>query len=102
MPVIPVKDTTYYSEDGKHIHSLLDRSCLFAGQAPEAFLFGKYLAAHEDMSPEELSKIAGSTELAYKAGMNCVMTEGDPMNFKITTPDDLHLFESIISKTAKQ
>ena len=98
MPAIPVKDTTYFSKDGKHIHSLLERSCLWAGQAPEAFRFGKYLEAHEKMSTEELMKIVGSTELAFKAGLDCVMTEGDPMNFKITTPDDLLNFQQIISK----
>ena len=46
MPVIAVKDTTYYSEDGKSITSLLDRSKLWAGQAPEAFVFGKIGRAH--------------------------------------------------------
>lgn len=96
MPVIPVKDTTYLSEDGKHIHSLLDRSHLWAGQAPEAFRLGKYLKVHEEMSRDELLKINGSTEIAFKAGLNCQMVEGDPMNFKITTPEDLSNFEAIV------
>ena len=102
MPVLPVKDTTYYSKDGRHIDSLLERKCLWAGQAPEAFVFGKYLDAHETCGFDGLMKIVGSTELAYKSGMKCEMTEGDPMNFKITTPDDLQLFQSIILKTSKR
>ena len=97
MPVIAVKDTTYYSEDGKSITSLLDRSKLWAGQAPEAFVFGKYLQIHESMSHEELLKINGSTEIAFKQGLKVEMVEGDPMNFKITTPEDLSNFESIIN-----
>lgn len=97
MPVIAVKDTTYYSEDGKSITSLLDRSKLWAGQAPEAFVFGKYLQIHEKMSHEELLKINGSTEIAFKQGLKVEMVEGDPMNFKITTPEDLSSFESIIN-----
>ena len=97
MPVIAVKDTTYYSEDGKSITSLLDRSKLWAGQAPEAFVFGKYLQIHENMSHEELLKINGSTEIAFKQGLKVEMVEGDPMNFKITTPEDLSNFESIIN-----
>ena len=97
MPVIAVKDTTYYSEDGKSITSLLDRSKLWAGQAPEAFVFGKYLQIHEKMSHEELLKINGSTEIAFKQGLKVEMVEGDPMNFKITTPEDLSNFESIIN-----
>lgn len=97
MPVIPVKDTTYLSEDGKHIQSLLNRSHLWGGQAPEAFRFGKYIKVHDEMPREELLKINGSTEIAFKAGLDCQMVEGDPMNFKITTPEDLSNFESIIN-----
>lgn len=97
MPVIAVKDTTYYSENGKNITSLLDRSKLWAGQAPEAFVFGKYIRVHENMSHDELLKINGSTEIAFKQGLKVEMVEGDPMNFKITTPEDLSNFESIIN-----
>lgn len=98
LPVIPVKDTIYYSKDGNQIDNLLDRSCLWAGQAPEAFRFGKYLKAHEEMEHNELLKINGSTEIAVKAGMQCKIIEGDPMNFKITTSEDLINFKNIIIK----
>ena len=98
MPVVPVKDTTYLSTDGKHIQSLLNRSHLWSGQAPEAFRFGKYIKIHNEMSREELLKINGSTEIAFKAGLDCQMVEGDPMNFKITTPEDLSNFQAIINK----
>lgn len=68
------------------------------GQAPEAFRFGKYINVHDEMPREELLKINGSTEIAFKAGLDCKMVEGDPMNFKITTPEDLSSFEAIIKK----
>lgn len=96
LPVIPVKDTLYQSADGMHITSLLNRSELFAGQAPEAFRFGLYLKLHKEMSREELLKINGSTEIAYKGGLKVNLIKGDDMNFKITTPEDLSNFESII------
>ncbi|WP_336594817.1 IspD/TarI family cytidylyltransferase [Bacteroides acidifaciens] len=98
MPVIAVKDTTYLSRDGRCIEALLDRSTLWNGQAPEAFKLEKYLKACESMSRSDLLKINGSTELAFKAGLECRMIEGDPMNFKITTPEDLINFERIISR----
>ena len=47
---------------------------------------------------EELLKINGSTEIAFKSGLNCQMIEGDPMNFKITTLEDLSNFEALIKK----
>lgn len=96
LPVIPVKDTLYQSKDGKEISSLLNRNELFAGQAPEAFIFGKYLALHKNMPREELLKINGSTEIAYKGGLNVKLIRGDELNFKITTPEDLSNFENIL------
>ena len=45
MPVLPMKDTIYFSENGSSISSLLDRGKLFAGQAPEAYRYGKYKSA---------------------------------------------------------
>lgn len=98
LPVIPVKDTIYQSVDKTHISNLLNRNELFAGQAPEAFRFGKYLQLHKEMPREELLKINGSTEIAYKGGLNIKLISGDEMNFKITTPEDLSNFESIINK----
>lgn len=98
LPVIPVKDTTYLSEDGRHIKSLLNRKCLWSGQSPEAFPLGKYLKLHDDTPCEELLKITGSTELSFKAGHDCQMIEGDSLNFKITTPEDLSNFEAILTK----
>lgn len=98
LPVIPVKDTLYRSIDGEHITNLLNRNELFAGQAPEAFRFGGYLALHEQMSREELLKTNGSTEIAYKGGLKVKLIKGDEMNFKITTPEDLTNFEGIISQ----
>lgn len=97
LPVISVKDTIYQSKDGTHIDGLIDRSILWNGQAPEAFSFLKYYKAHQDIPTNQLLSINGSTELAYKAGLQCKMIEGDPMNFKITTPEDLVSFQNIIN-----
>ena len=96
LPVIPVKDTTYLSKDGKHIDSLLERKTLWNGQAPEAFKFGSYYEANMKLCEEELNRITGSTEVSYRAGLKCVLIPGDTNNFKITTPEDLSNFESII------
>lgn len=96
LPVVPVKDTTYQSNDGVHIDSLLERKTLWNGQAPEAFRFGPYYKANLQLTEEELNLITGSTEVAYRAGLKCVLVPGDPNNFKITTKEDLSHFETIV------
>lgn len=98
LPVIPVKDTIYKSSTGTTVTGLLNRDELYAGQAPESFLFQKYLAIHEHLSITEINQIKGSSELAIKYGMNIKLVKGDERNYKLTTLEDLHNFENDISK----
>ena len=93
MPVLPMKDTVYLSHNGKKVDSLLDRSEIYAGQAPEVFRYKKYLLANEALLPNDILGIKGSTEPAVKAGMDIVMISGDEGNYKITTREDLKKFE---------
>ncbi len=96
VPVLPMKDTVYFSEDGHSISGRLDRAKILAGQAPEAFHFGKYLAANEALSREEMLAISGSAEPALIAGLDIATLKGDEKNFKITTNEDLERFRKII------
>ncbi|MEE3481322.1 MAG: IspD/TarI family cytidylyltransferase [Lachnospiraceae bacterium] len=100
IPVLPMKDTVYLSEDGKRISSLLPREQVFAGQAPEAFRYGKYLAANEALLPDRILEIHGSTEPAILAGMDIAVIPGDEGNFKITTDADLQRFRELVEKKA--
>lgn len=96
MPVITVKDTVYQSADGSKIDCLLKRSELFAGQAPESFKFRKYYDIHNSVSDEEIGATAGSSEIAYRHGMEIRMVKGSERNLKITTIEDLETFETIL------
>lgn len=98
MPVITIKDTVYRSKDGKSIASLLERSELFAGQAPESFKYGKYKSIHDKATEEELMNTRGSSEIAYKNGMEIRLFPGAEKNFKITTMEDLTNFEAELNK----
>ena len=107
LPVLPMKDTVYLSEDGKKVSSLLDRKQIFAGQAPEVFVLGKYLEANRRLLNLEedagnvvnraaIMAVNGSTEPAIMAGMDIAMIPGDEKNFKITTKEDLEHFSRLI------
>ena len=89
MPVLPMKDTVYFSRNGQRVDELLNRNNIFAGQAPEAFWYKKYLKANEDLLPDKILHIKGSTEPAIMAGMDIAMIPGDQRNFKVTTIEDL-------------
>lgn len=117
LPVLPMKDTVYLSIDGgESVNSLLDRSQIFAGQAPEVFGFDKYLDANLSLiidgrdgilwnekgylapkNDSPIYKINGSTEPAIKAGLDIAMIPGDEANIKITTKADLERFIGLLS-----
>ena len=92
MPALPMKDTVYMSTDGKTISSLVNRSQIFAGQAPEFYKLNKYLEACKSLLPDAIMSINGSTEPAILAGLDVVMIPGDENNYKITTAHDLEKF----------
>lgn len=98
LPVLPLKDTVYVSEDGRRVSALLKRSSIFAGQAPELFRLGKYYEANRSLLPEMILEISGSAEPAIMAGMDIVMIPGDERNFKITTKEDLERFQEMVGK----
>ncbi len=101
MPVLPIKDTVYISIDGRKISALLNRTELFAGQAPEAFLFEAYYEANRRLLPDGIAQISGSAEPAFMAGMDVAMIPGEEMNFKITTNEDLERFKEIMDRQAR-
>lgn len=93
LPVLPMKDTVYFSEDGENVTSLIDRGKVYAGQAPELFKLMPYIKANEVLLPDKILLINGSTEPAVMAGMDIVMIPGDENNYKITTKADMERFE---------
>ena len=99
MPVLPVTDTTYLSQDGKHISGLLDRSTLFSGQAPEAFRLHAYYRINQAATKQELAETRGTTEIAYRHNFNIRLIPGEYGNFKLTTPTDLDRFRAILEET---
>lgn len=98
LPVMGVKDTIYRSGDGSGISGILDRRLLWSGQAPEAFVFGKYFAAHTELRREGISGFNGCAEVAFTKGLDVRLIPGDPLNFKITTEEDLISFRSIVTR----
>lgn len=96
IAVIDVKDTIYQSVADNCITNVPNRSTLHAGQTPEAFKLGKYLKIHDDRSFEEICAVTGGAQFAANCGLKVYLSKGAEINFKLTTPEDLHRFEQII------
>lgn len=84
VPGVPIPDTVKRVAGGVVVETLL-RDGLVAVQTPQGFPRDVLVEAL-GVDPEGVTDCAS---LAERAGRSVTVVEGDPANFKITTPDDL-------------
>lgn len=96
VPVVPVADTVK-RVSGEIVEETLDRSTLRAAQTPQGFDLRMLRKANEKYLAEKPAFVAtDDASLMEWFGVPVVSVEGDPMAFKITTPLDLRLAESVV------
>jgi 2-C-methyl-D-erythritol 4-phosphate cytidylyltransferase/2-C-methyl-D-erythritol 2,4-cyclodiphosphate synthase len=93
-PGLPVTDALWTGAQGE-VTGTQDRSGLFAAQTPQGFRRDAIIAAQE----RYVGVAADDVAVARAAGMNVVITAGDPDNIKITAPDDFARAARILEKT---
>lgn len=90
IPCVAVKDTIKEAENQLAIRTL-DRSRLFAMQTPQGFQTDLLLRAHREVTKECTDDAA----LLEKMGVPVHLVEGDPFNFKLTTPEDYRMAQTL-------
>lgn len=93
---IPSADTLIRTLDGKFIDSVPTRSELYLGQTPQSFKFGLIYNAHVSSIANNIENATDDCRLALSGGHKVAIVEGDKLNFKITTQEDLTLLKAII------
>jgi 2-C-methyl-D-erythritol 4-phosphate cytidylyltransferase/2-C-methyl-D-erythritol 2,4-cyclodiphosphate synthase len=88
VPVIPVTDTIKQVGDAGHVEATPERSRLRIAQTPQAFRFDVILQAHRRAVQERRDDFTDDAALAEWAGLTVATFEGDPVNMKLTTPED--------------
>lgn len=87
---INAKDTLIKGND--YVQNYVDRNEFYYAQTPQVFKYGIFEAA---MLKAESENFIGTDEsmLVHRAGFKIKIVEGSSLNFKITTDDDVKLFE---------
>ena len=94
--VIPVNDTIIRSDDKKTVSGMPDRSVLFAGQSPQGFRINTLIKAFASLDAETRKKLTETTKVCFVQDIPIHIVTGEFFNFKITTPYDLQLAESVL------
>ena len=100
--VVPVNDTIVQSADGTRISGMPKRSELFAGQSPQGFRINVLADAFERLDAETRKQLTETTMVCFKSGLPIHIVRGEFFNFKITTPYDLEVAESILDFVDEQ
>jgi 2-C-methyl-D-erythritol 4-phosphate cytidylyltransferase/2-C-methyl-D-erythritol 2,4-cyclodiphosphate synthase len=87
-PALTVIDTIKRVDKNGRVAETLDRSTLRTIQTPQAFAFQLILDAHRKAAAAHRHDFPDDASLAEWAGMDVTTFEGEPGNFKLTTPDD--------------
>jgi 2-C-methyl-D-erythritol 4-phosphate cytidylyltransferase len=89
-------DTMLKSSDKKTVLETLNRDGLYAVQTPQSFVYKKILAAHEAAKKESTNNFTDDGGLyMHYAKTPLAIAEGSRFNFKITTDEDLQLFQVV-------
>ncbi|MBP1744672.1 MAG: 2-C-methyl-D-erythritol 4-phosphate cytidylyltransferase [Firmicutes bacterium] len=94
------KDTIKVKGESGFSECTLDRSRLFSVQTPQCFKIDLILGCYEKLMDEEII-FTDDTSVAEHFGHKVYLYEGSYENIKITTPEDLAVAESILSKLEK-
>ena len=101
VAVIPCVEAVFYSEDDGHSATeSIPRERLFRTQTPHTYTLGKLLWAHEEAKKKGITNTAASCTLMKALGETVYFSKGSETNLKITTVDDLLIFEALL-KTQK-
>ncbi|WP_195218199.1 2-C-methyl-D-erythritol 4-phosphate cytidylyltransferase [Turicibacter sanguinis] len=94
--VIPTADTIIKSKDSVTIKDVPIRKELYLGQTPQSFKYEVLRNAHENAIKNDLKDKTDDCQLVLQIGKDVNLINGDKLNFKITTFEDLLLLKAVI------
>lgn len=101
VTVTPAIETIVMQEGGR-ITSITDRSKCFHAKAPQCFLLGELLSAHEKARAEGRTDMIDSASLMKFYGHELFTVQGNFDNIKITTPADFYTFKALYEVREQQ
>lgn len=96
LTVLPCHDAMFISHDSITASENADKKLLFAGQTPETFQIS-FIREICDRAAEDNAGDLSLSALLLKYNERVYLSEGNSMNFKITTPTDIDIFKAIIA-----
>lgn len=92
--VIPVTDSLVKSEGNESV----DRNKVLAVQTPQTFRYDLIFKAHEAALKENITNAGDDASLVSRLNVNIKQVQGNKLNFKVTTMEDLIILKAILER----
>jgi len=99
VAAIPCTEAVFESEDGSESDVEIPRSKLYRTQTPHTYQLKKLVWAHEEAEKRNIKNTAASCSLMRALGEEVYFSKGSIKNFKITTVEDIDVFNAFLSIT---
>lgn len=101
IPVIPLSDTIYKTDEAEKVFEIPDRKHLYAVQTPQGFPV-KQLAELHDKASREGSSFTDDGSMFFNAGLPVKLVQGEIENCKITTDPDFNAIRNLSRISSKE
>lgn len=98
LPVLPINDTVYVSENQRDVTGTSPRSELFHGQTPIALAFDRYFGLMQKVSDTLVPTLDGTCGIFFAYGQSVTKVQGHQYTFKVTTPEDFLKLEFLLGR----
>lgn len=102
VAVIPCTEAIFKSEDGHDSTNSIPREELWRTQTPHTYTLEKLLWAHEQAAKKGITSTAASCTLMHALGETVYFSRGSEKNIKLTTLDDLEIFNALLAAEKSQ
>lgn len=96
VTVAAAAETIMLSDDRGQIVQSVDRERCRLVRAPQSFLYGELMEAHERARRAGVNNIVDCATMMSAQGRKLYPVEGKPENIKITTPLDYYVFKAMV------
>ena len=98
ISVIPCQEVMLQTNDGVTSCCSIPRDNLKRTQTPQAVLYGDFIKLHEDAIAHGNQKSIATASLLAEEGRTIHFSLGSEKNIKLTTPEDLDIFKSLLEE----
>ena len=96
VAAIPCTEAVFESDNATSSVVSIPRERLMRTQTPHTYRLGELLSAHKEAMEKNIINTAASCVLMQKLGKTIYFSKGSEKNIKITTMDDIPIFQSLI------